>query len=144
MMVEEGTSGAAAVMITCRNERASVSSRDSSVTSVLQKSDEEIMKWVTDENGAKENRSASFPRDGHVEIVWRGSGGQLLFTVRNEMGSRTSRNRDSALGTLGKTQDQIRAWAEKGSSEGRCATFIMMGHVEGISHGVLEDPPWPQ
>ncbi|MFL5342902.1 MAG: hypothetical protein ACJ8F7_22435 [Gemmataceae bacterium] len=141
---EEGAGGPGAAVITCRNERGSVSSRDAGVTEVLRKSNDEILAWATDAKGAKEGRSATFYRNGHVEIVWHGSAGQLLYTVRDEKGSRTSRDRESAFSALTMSEQQVRQWAEDAaaSAEGRCATFMMNGYVEGISHGVLEDPPW--
>ena len=93
VMTETDVGGGGAAIISCRNERGSVSSRDASVSNVLRMTDDQIREWAADDKGLKEGRSATFYMNGHIEIIWRGSGGQLLYTVRNENGSRTSRDR---------------------------------------------------
>ncbi len=98
---ENDLGGTGAAVITCRNERGRVSSRDASVTNVLRMTDDQIREWVAEDKGIKEGRSATLYMNGHVEIIWRGSSDQLLYTVRNEKGSRTSRDRAERLENTG-------------------------------------------
>jgi hypothetical protein len=141
---EDNGRAAGSAVITCRNAKGSVSSRDPGVTDVLERTEDQIREWVLDDKATKEGRSATFYRSGYIDIIWRGSSGQLLYTLRNQKGSRTSRDWASALSTLGMTDEQIKAWAEDegAASEGRSAAIHRSGYVEGISRGVLEDPPW--
>jgi len=130
--------------ITVSTDQGSVSSRDrDSAAKAAKLTPDQMREWAADPKGEKEGRVAILFRSGHVEVVWRGSGGELLYSVRNEQGSRTSRDRDSVLKTLKMTDEQVRAWAEdeKAAKERRAATFYRDGYAEVISRGPAAEPP---
>jgi hypothetical protein len=136
--------GAGHAVVTIRNERASVSSRDAaSAENAIALTDDGIREWAKDDKGIKEDRSAMLFKGGYIEIIWRGQAGQVQYSVRSEQGSRTSRDRDSVLKTLKMTDEQVRAWAEdeKAAREARAATFYRNGYVEVISRGPAMEPP---
>jgi hypothetical protein len=83
-------------------------------------------------------------KQGYVEIIWRESSNHQVYTVRNDVGSRTSRDEKSVLDTVGMSEEQVRAWVadEEALSEGRRATFARRGYNEGLSWGKLEIPPF--
>jgi hypothetical protein len=130
--------------ITVRSDRASVTGADAdSASAALKLTDEKLLEWVKDEKAAKEGRAVTFVKSGHLQVVWRGSAGQLLYGVVNSRGSRTSRERESVLKTVEMTEEQVRAWVadEKAAHEGRGTTFANSGYVELISRGNSEEPP---
>ena len=143
--IDTDAPGEGGPLITARNQKASVSGRDrDSVYAALEMTEEQAREWVKDAKGAREGRSVTRFLSGHVEITWRGPGGEVLYTLRNTQGSRTGKNRDGVMSTLGKTDEQIVEWVTDpvAASESRSATFARSGHVEGISRGPLLDPPW--
>jgi hypothetical protein len=129
---------------TITGEKGSVfSSGSKSASEVLAQSDEKIREWAADPKAEKEGRGAILFRDGHVEVIWHGPGGRLLYSVRNEKGSRTSLDRAGVLKTLKMTDDEVLAWVEdaKSAKEFRAATFYPDGHAEVITRGPAFEPP---
>src|SRR5207248_1723662 len=113
---------------TVRSEKGNRTGRDrESVLKTLEMTDDQVRTWAEakDDKAAKENRSATFYRSGYVEIIGRGASGQLQYTVRDRVGSRSSRDRDAVLKTVKMTPEQIKAWAEsaEAKAEGRSAAL---------------------
>jgi hypothetical protein len=126
------------------NETGSVTSRDAdSAAEALRMPDEERRKWVEDESGVSQGRSATFFKEGHNEAIWRDGSGKLRYTIVNLRGTRTSSDQASVLKTLGMNDEQLMALAEdeKAADEARAVSIIGAGHVVRISRGVWVEPP---
>jgi hypothetical protein len=133
--------------VTVSNAKGRLTSQDAeSASRAAGLTPDEIRQWAADPKGEKEGRGAVLFRAGHAEVIWRGSAGQLLYSVRNARGSRTAQDSDSVLRTLQMTDEQVRAWVEeeKAAKEGRAATFYRNGYAEVISWGPAVEPPGGQ
>lgn len=129
---------------TITGEKGSVSSRDGvGAAEVLKQSPDKIREWAADPKAEKAGRQATLFQAGHLEIIWRGPAGELLYSVRTERGTRTGRTRESVVKTLELTDEQVRAWAEDeaAAKEGRSATLFRDGFAEVISRGPAVEPP---
>jgi hypothetical protein len=136
--------GKRSAQITVGNSKVSITSQDAaSASSALNLPDEQLWDWVKDEKAAKEGRAAMRFGSGHVEWIWRGNSGQVLYGVRSERRSATSRNRESVLKTLAMTDEEVKEWAkdEAAAKERRTAAFYLSGYVAIISRGQPEEPP---
>jgi hypothetical protein len=109
------------------------------VVATLGMNEAQLRVWGEAAAGVIEGRSLVLNQDGYVETINRGMFGILQYTVTDEKGSRTGRNRDSVIATLGMSQRDLRTWAEDRGAhlEGRSATINVFGHTETISRGMF-------
>ncbi len=123
--------------------RRTGSDRDS-VVMTLKMSVDEVRAWVEDPKAVKEQRAAStlVQKDSYLETVWRGTDGQVRYSLTEAANGsrRVCRDRESAQKTLKMKFDDLRAWAEatddKAVKEERSATFFVQegAHLETIWH----------
>jgi 2-hydroxychromene-2-carboxylate isomerase len=128
------------VQYTVTDEKGSRTSRNrDQVLSTLTMSEAQVRVWAAASAGVLEGRSATINKDGHTETISRGMFGALTYTVMDEKGSRTGRNRDQVLSTLTMSEAQVREWAvaSGGLLEGRSVTINALGHNETISRGMF-------
>jgi prepilin-type processing-associated H-X9-DG protein len=75
--------GKVAVQVTVQTDRGTVTGRDrESVSRAAKLTPDQMREWAADPKAAAEGRGAILFGDGHAEIVWRGPGGELLYSVR--------------------------------------------------------------
>src|SRR5262249_36956887 len=105
-----------------RTEQGNRSGRDrKAVLQSLKMTADQVRKWAEDPKAAKEDRSATLYQEGYVEVVSHDSSDRARYTVRDEAGIRSNRERKSVLATREMTADQVKAWAgaKEGEAEGR-------------------------
>ena len=110
------------VRFTVRTERGEQSGLTREpVLKTTELSADQLLTWAQDPRAAKEERSTSVFRAGHVETVVRNASGDLVYGIRDPGFTRTSHNRSSVLKTRKMTAEQLKAWvsAPEGKSEGR-------------------------
>lgn len=134
--------GRPAVVLTVSSDRGHVFG-EKDVLKAAKLDGDGIRNWVEEPAGAKEGRGAILFANGCSEIIWHDVTGALRYSVRNELGSRTSAVRDSVQKTIEMKEDAILAWVtdEKAGREKRAATFYRVGYVEWISRGPDAEPP---
>jgi hypothetical protein len=125
---------------TVTDDRGSRTSRNrEQVLTTLDMSESALRTWVEDRGAWLEGRTVTLNGDGHTETISRGMFGILQYTVSDEHGIRSGRNRDQVMSTLDMDEAELRAWATDGAGivEGRSVTINALGHTEMISRGPL-------